>query len=142
MSRLILSYVSLLMVLVLISSTGVQCKHETASSTPRFRGKYVYDGACEHFLVQVLSGPLDSSFVMKAYKEPNNKDSTYTNVFGVSDYCGYFGMIGIKVGDEFLFNFGSPFKTTRPTCNGCEIVGPLPPVNQDVKDVQILRGKD
>jgi len=142
MYRIILGYASLLMILVLISTTGVQCKHETTSSTPRFRGKYVYDGACEHFLVQVLSGPLDSSFVMKTYKEPNNKDSTYTNVFGVSDYCGYFGVIGIKPGDEFLFNFGSPFKSAPPMCYTCMISGPLPPVMQAVKDVQIIRGKN
>jgi hypothetical protein len=72
------------MILALISTTGVECKHETT----------------------------------------------------------YFGVIGIKVGDEFLFNFGSPFKTSPPLCYTCMISGPLPPVMQEVKDVQIIRGKD
>ncbi|HWB93071.1 MAG TPA: hypothetical protein VG605_14510, partial [Puia sp.] len=96
----------------------------------RLVGKLVITGPCENYAIQLISGNIDSSKIMALWR---NGDSTYTNVFSVSNRCT-FARYGLKRGDKFSFLLNDSLDVQ--TCMQCEIYIALPPVWNTVTGVQ------
>jgi hypothetical protein len=110
--------ISLLLLFVLSAVTGFRCKREKVSPAV-LMGKLVVIGACDHFVVKVLSGPIpDSSVLVKSWTN-SLTDSTYTNVFMVQDVCT-FAEVGLYQGQVFSFSFSN--NPPAQTCLVCDVV--------------------
>jgi hypothetical protein len=113
----------------------VACQSKKVVLPGSLKGKLVLSGPCGQYTVQVLSGNIDSSHVVRSWKDPIT-DSVYTNVFGVINFC-HFGDYGLHVGDAFTFDIDpSP---TDMGCYKCMLYYPEPPELTAVKNVQKIK---
>jgi hypothetical protein len=122
-----------LLVAVLMMVVGLHCKK---SNTPAvWTGKLVVLAACDHYVVQLQYGPVpDSSVLTKSWTDPAT-DSTYTNVFGVSDVCT-FAAADLNVGDVFTFTLNGPVPVLQ--CYICLVVPfGMPAANNSVTNIKI-----
>lgn len=101
----------------------------------RRTGKLVVIGSCAHYIVQLIdSTAADSSVVTKSWTNPNT-DSTYTNVFGVSDACT-FAEANLLVGSVFTFTLNG--SVPSQICNECDMVPfPMPAATNSVTNIKI-----
>lgn len=72
---------------------------------PTFTGRLEIDGICGNYTITVLQGELDTTQVQANWTDPNT-GIAYTNVFGLSDPCGFPDLL--KAGDTFSFRIKSP----------------------------------
>jgi len=99
-------------------------------SEERLVGKLVTNGACANYVVQLISGKIDSSKIAASWY---NGDTTYTNVFSVSNRCD-FGGNGLKAGDKFSFLLNDTVIVQN--CMVCDIYVNVPNVYNTVSGVQ------
>ena len=127
--RIVLSSFLLLVVLA-----NFDCKPDKVTY-PVMTGKLVVASICDQYIVQVLSGPIpDSSVLTKSWTDKAT-DSSYSNVFRVSDVCT-FAAAGVVVGDTFTFTLnGTP---PTQTCYTCDAVAfPQPSTSNAVTNIKI-----
>lgn len=121
--------------LALLIGTGIHCKHDNAltptpTPTSTFTGKLVINAPCGNFVIQVLSGPIDSVQLVKSWKDTAN-DSVYTNVFTVANKCG-FPQYGLVQGDVFTFKLVLPPRISMDNCLLCMVYYPTPSISYPV----------
>jgi hypothetical protein len=124
--------VALLFILV---GSGFHCKKVTADNA--WTGKLVVFASCADYVVQLQSGPIaDSSILTKSWTD-SATDSSYTNVFRVSDVCT-FAAAELKVEDVFTFTLNGP--TPVQTCLICDIVPsfPMPATSNVVTNIRLV----
>jgi hypothetical protein len=110
--------ITLSILLILSGLIGFDCRREKISA-PELTGKLVVSGPCGEYIVQVLSGQIpDSSVLVKSWTN-SQTDSTYSNVFAVSDVC-IFGAAGLVQGDTFTFTMNGSVPTEA--CYTCNLV--------------------
>lgn len=129
MNRLIRRSVYLSLLLL----TGLRCKRDQVTSTV-YTGKLVVQGACDHFIVQVLNNPLpDSSIVVKSWTD-SQTDSSFTNVFKVANVCT-FAAAHISVGQVFTFTLDN--NPPPQTCYTCDVIlFADPTVSNSITDIK------
>ncbi|GGB04378.1 hypothetical protein [Puia dinghuensis] len=124
--------------LLLLAGTGFYCQPGKIES-PTLTGKLVIDGPCSNYVIQVLSGNIDSSKIVASWKDSTfGHDTTYTNVFTVSDFCT-FGNNHLSQGDVFTFRITDSVPVQ--TCMQCLIYVPTPQKRNAVIDVQKIQSK-
>lgn len=119
---------------LILSGAGFYCKKTTAGI---WKGRLVAASPCDHFVVQLLSGPVaDSAILTKAWTD-SATDSSYTNVFRVSDLCT-FAFSHVRVGDVFTFTLNGP--PPAQTCAVCDIAPffPMPATSNVVTNIQVV----
>ena len=89
-----------LILFLLASLFCVQCKKVTRPS-PELTGKLIINGPCEHYVIQLLKGTIDTTNIETSWYDSGN-DSTYSNVFTIASFCS-FGNYGLQKGDVFTF---------------------------------------
>ena len=124
----------LLIVTLLLAGTSFHCKPNKVEPS-QLTGKLVVNAACGHYVVQVLSGNVDSSRLVKSWKDPAG-DTTYSNVFAVSNACTFAGF-GLSRGDIFTFTMNDA--VIAQNCMLCMIFYPTPPVSNFVNHVRIVQ---
>lgn len=125
----------LLAALLLFAGAGFHCRH-TRPSPPPLTGKLVVNGPCGFYVVQVLSGSVDSSRLVKSWKYTTG-DTTFSNVFMVSDPCT-FGGYGLSKNDEFTFEMNDTIIVQN--CMLCMIAyPPTPAISNTVSEVQLIK---
>src|ERR1700750_770187 len=73
--------------LMIVLGSVFSCKKNGAAVTRM--GKLVATGGCAHYIVKLLDmTSADSNIVTASWTDPNT-DSSYSNVFGVSDDCTF-----------------------------------------------------
>jgi hypothetical protein len=128
--------------LVLLVSSGFQCRRNNDNSSHVLTGRLVVDDPCGQFAIQVLDGQIDPAKVVASWTDTDN-DSVYQNTFrvsGIRDVCS-FAAYTISKGDLFQFEL-DPNPSTVP-CNTCAIRTQLalPPVSNAVKNVKKIVGQ-
>jgi hypothetical protein len=123
----------LLILLPVICLCNVHCKKDTPTDTA-YTGKLIVNGACDHYVIQVTSGNIDTANIVASWVDTDN-DSTYNNVFAVANYCS-FGVNGLQKGDVFTFTI-DPNEMTQ-TCPICAIAVAVPPKQNAVINVHKL----
>ena len=121
-------------VLLILAGSGFYCKrsHEHPG---QLVGRQINDGVCGNVVIQIISGNFDPSKVIASWKNPTN-DSTYSNVFAVSNPCNY-AHNGIRKGQRFNFQIND--SVSDEACAHCEIFVPVPSVSHAVVDVQPIQ---
>jgi hypothetical protein len=127
--------IGLVVVALILSAIGFHCKKNNPDNV--WTGKLVVTAPCEHFVVQLQSGPVaDSSILTKSWTD-STTDRSYTNVFKVSDLCT-FEFSHLQVGDVFTFTLnGTP---PAQSCAVCEIAPsfPMPSTSNAVTNIQLV----
>src|ERR1019366_5144020 len=82
--------------LLFICLCNIQCK-KNSTLGPVLRGKLIVNGPCEHYVIQLEKGNIDSANIVASWFDRDN-DSTYNNVFTVANFCS-FGNFGLQKGD-------------------------------------------
>jgi hypothetical protein len=118
---------SLLFAICLFS---IQCK-KSVLTDPVLTGKLIVNGPCLHYAIQLEKGNIDTANIVASWYNRGN-DSTYTNVFTVSNYCT-FGNYGLQKGDVFTFQIDS--NPSAQNCFNCMIVVAVPPKENAVINV-------
>jgi hypothetical protein len=121
--------------LLLMAVTGFRCKKSNAPEI--WTGELVVFAACADYVVQLQSGPVSDSSVLTKSWTDSGTDSTYINVFRVSDICT-FAAAGVHVGDVFTFTLNGP--TPDQICNTCDIVPsfPMPATSNSVTSIKLV----
>lgn len=95
----------LLSLVALIVAGGVYSCRKTSAPASRL-GKYVVDGGCAHYVIQLMDvTAADSGLITASWTDTISKIA-YSNVFGVSDACTFANgtvVDSLQVGDEFYF---------------------------------------
>ncbi len=117
--------------LLLTSLFCVECKKVTLTR-PLLTGRLIITGPCEHYVVQLLKGSIDTANIESSWFDSSN-DSTYTNVFTVANFCS-FGNFGLQKGDVFTFEIDSA--SLPQYCPICMIYVSTPPKQNTVINVQ------
>lgn len=125
------------LVVLLFAGAGFNCRPSKVSPQPvLLTGKLVVNGPCGFYAVQVLSGNVDSSRLVKSWKYTSG-DTTFSNVFMVSDACT-FGGYGLSKNDEFTFEMNDT--TIVQNCMLCMIAWPpTPAISNTVSKVQLVK---
>ena len=89
-----------LILFLLTSLCCVQCK-KTIITGEVLTGKLIINGPCEHFVIQLQKGTIDTANIVSSWYDSDN-DSTYSNVFTVANLCT-FGNYDLQKGDVFTF---------------------------------------
>ena len=110
------------------------CKPSRNHSSGPFTGK-VIGSICSQYTIQLISGDMDPSRYLKTWKNAQN-DSTYHNVFAVSNFC-YFSTQGLQKGDTFQFRL--LHDSTKESCAVCLIYEPTPDVQNTIKVIQAVK---
>lgn len=121
-------------IMLLLAGSGWRCKKNAANNN-KWTGKLVVWADCDHFVVQLQSGPIPDSGVLTRSWTDTATDSSFTNVFTVKDVCT-FAQANLKQGDVFSFtlNGAAPVET----CMTCDVMPsfPLPPASNIVTNIQ------
>jgi hypothetical protein len=127
-------FILLPIVALLLTGASFQCKPNRVEP-PQLTGKLVVNAACGHYVVEVLSGNVDSARLVRSWKD-SASDTTYTNVFAVSNACTFSGF-GLSRGDIFTFTMNDTVIVQN--CMLCMIFYPKPPVSNFVNHVRVLQ---
>jgi hypothetical protein len=130
LNSLLKKNMKLFSLLFAICMLSIQCKKSTLTS-PVLTGKLIVNGPCLHYAIQLEKGNIDTANIVASWYNGGN-DSTYTNVFTVSNYCT-FGNYGLQKGDVFTFQIDP--NTTVQTCPICLILVAVPPKENAVINV-------
>ncbi len=91
------------------------------------KGKLVLKGICMNYVIEVVSGNIDSSLIESTWENPLTHD-VYKNVFGLASICTF--PPTLNEGDEFyftVFNFmGIPEDFPPQDCVQCQAYSPIP----------------
>jgi hypothetical protein len=124
-------------VLLLLISSGFQCKRSHPSNPNILTGKLIADDGCSQFAVEIITGSFDPSKVVSSWTDSDN-DSVYTNVFRLTYVRGACAIsyYGVSKGDVFQFQF-DPNPSNQP-CETCAVMTTLamPPVSDAIMDVK------
>jgi hypothetical protein len=125
----------LVAIALILGGTGFHCKKSTAENL--WTGKLVVFASCADYVVQLQSGPVSDSSVLTKSWTDSATDSSFTNVFKVSDVCT-FGAALVHVGDVFTFTLNGPIPAQ--TCFTCAIVPsfPMPAANNSVTNIKLV----
>jgi hypothetical protein len=110
---------------------AIQCKKSSTPGTV-LTGKLIVNGPCLHYVIQLEKGNIDTTNLVASWFDRDN-DSTYTNVFAISNYCT-FGDYGLQKGDVFTFQIDS--NSPAQNCPNCMIVVAVPPKENAVINVK------
>ena len=103
-----------LLILFLFSALCcIQCKKAVVTGKV-LTGKLIVNGPCEHYVIQLQKGTIDTANIESTWYESFN-DSTYSNVFTVSNLCT-FGNYRLQKGDVFTFQIDP-----NPPAQNCAI---------------------
>lgn len=109
----------------------VQCKKAILPSSV-LTGKLIINGPCEHYVIQLQKGKIDTSNIESSWYDSDN-DSTYSNVFTVANYCS-FGSFGLQKGDVFTFQIDN--NQPPQECPICQIFVATPSKENTVINAQ------
>jgi hypothetical protein len=124
--------ISTVLLVCAFALTAFQCNNKIASADGVLRGKLVIKEICAHYVVQVISGKLDSSVVTNGWKD-DKRNKTYDNVFTIANRCG-FADEKLEEGDEFEFRID---KNPPPeNCLVCMAFYPTPAKRHAVRIVK------
>jgi hypothetical protein len=120
---------------LILSGSGFHCKKTNTDNT--WTGKLVFAGTCGDFVVQLQSGPVPDSGILTKSWTDSLTDSSFTNVFKVSDVCT-FGFAQVQVGDVFTFTLNAP--PPVQTCFICDIEPsfPMPATSNVVTNIKLV----
>ena len=123
--------------LLLLISSGFQCKRSHPSNPNILTGKLIAADGCTQFVVEIINGSFDPSKVVASWTDSDN-DSVYTNVFRLTTVRGACAIsyYGVSKGDVFQFQF-DPNPPNQP-CEVCNVMTSLamPPVSDAIMDVK------
>ena len=105
-----------LILIILTSLLCLQCKKDIHTGDV-LTGKLIINGPCEHYVVQLMKGTIDTANIASSWYDSAN-DSTYTNVFTVANFCT-FGNNGLHKGDIFTFQIDT--NSPPQYCPTCQI---------------------
>ena len=108
-------------ILVLVALLSLNCT-KPSDANNCLKGKLVINGICGNITIQVLSGSIDSSLIVKNWEDPSTS-KTYENVFALKSICTF--PSSIKEGDEFYFKIANDPKGSE--CAVCLAYRPTPP---------------
>ena len=121
--------------LVLLCFFNIHCSKETAAGGPRFTGELVKNGPCSHYVIQLISGNMDSTDLVASWYD-RDRDTTYKNVFTVANYCT-FGDYGLHQGDIISFQL-QPIVPAQ-NCAICLIAVAVPAKANAIINVQKVK---
>ena len=105
------------------------CNSKFVSADSLLKGKLVIKELCGHYVVQVISGRLDTAYVTNGWND-EKRNKTYDNVFSVSNRCS-FPAADMKEGDEFEFRIDR--NPVQEDCAVCMAYYPTPPKRNAVR---------
>lgn len=120
---------ALLVNLALSACKSSSQKQTTAAS---LTGKLVISEICNHLVVAVESGEVNSDWVTTSYKD-EKRGTTFDRVFTVENSCSFIKS-GLKEGDRFSFDI--PAKPEPDTCMVCMAYYPTPPTKLSVTNIR------
>jgi hypothetical protein len=85
------------------------------------KGKLVLKGICMNYVIEVVSGNIDSSLIESNWENPLTHD-VYKNVFGLASICTF--PPTLNEGDEFYFTI--PQSPVDQLCIQCKAYSPIP----------------
>jgi len=85
------------------------------------KGKLVLKGICMNYVIEVVSGNIDSSLIESNWENPDTHD-VYKNVFGLASICTF--PPTLNEGDEFYFTI--PQSPVDQLCIQCKAYSPIP----------------
>lgn len=110
------------------------CKPSRTHLSGPFTGK-VIGGICSQYTIQLVSGDMDPARYVKTWKN-DMTDSTYHNVFGLSNYC-YFDQQNLHTGDTFQFYLVKD--SVQQSCVVCFAYAPTPPIKNTIRVVSAAK---
>jgi hypothetical protein len=117
--------------LAVICLCTIQCK-KNSSGGPVFTGKLIVNGPCDHYVIQLENGTIDTANIVAVWFDTDN-DSVYNNVFTVTNMCS-FGVNGLIQGDVFTFQLDPNMPAQY--CPICAIAVATPQKQNAVVNVQ------
>lgn len=121
---------SLLIAIAALPFAQQQCKtNNTNTNSACFKGRLEVKGICSNYTIKLLDGKLDSSKIVKSWKDEVT-GKTHTNVFALGSPCSF--PDSLKEGDEFYFTLDD----TRQQCNVCLAYYPKPEKSASIKVLQ------
>ena len=109
----------------------IQCKKVVVSGQV-LTGKLIINGPCEHYVIQLQKGAIDTANIESSWLNPADK-MNYSDVFTVANYCS-FGSNGLQKGDVFTFEI-DPHPVAQ-YCPICQIFVATPTKENAVINVQ------
>lgn len=122
---------SCILLLLIICMGTIQCK-KSAQTEAVLTGKLVVNGPCGYYAIQLLNGNIDTANIVASWYDTDN-DSTYTNIFSVTNFCN-FGTNNLSKDDIFTFQLDP--NPPAQTCLRCLIAAAIPPKENAVKNVK------
>jgi hypothetical protein len=97
------------------------CKSKEVLPENCYRGKLSLTGICNGYVIELISGTVDTSKVEAQWKNPDT-GKIYKNAFALSNPCAL--PVSLKEGDEFLFKLDASQLTAE--CVTCKAYSPTP----------------
>lgn len=120
------------LILFLFSALCCVACQKTIITRPVLTGKLIINGPCEHYVIQLEKGIIDTANIESSWFDSGN-DSTYSNVFTVANYCS-FGNYGLQKGDVFTFQIDP--NSPPQECPICQIFVATPPKQNAVINLE------
>jgi hypothetical protein len=124
-------------ILLLLAGAGFHCKPYRIPPSTLLTGKLVIDGPCGNYVIQVLSGNVDSAKILASWKD-SIRDTTYSNVFTASNICTVRSYSLVK---NDIFTFRMTDSIPVHDCPICLIAIPMPGIFDEITDVQKIQSK-
>jgi len=122
-----------------IGLSGSACHKNHNPSRQLYTGKLVIASPCSHYVIEVVEGPIDPAKIAVFWKD-TFADTTYKNVFTVSNYCS-FADLGLGKNEYITFELAT--ETPPPGCQvQCMIYYPTPPVQNLIKNAKKVTWTD
>ncbi len=118
-------------ILLLFAPLLFACKTGQSSASKTLTGRLVIKENCNHYVVSLESGQLDTSRIAATWKD-EKRNTSFTNVFTVASSCS-FGQAGLNEGDLFSFEVsdGPP-----EACAVCLMFYPTPDKKLAIKNIK------
>ena len=113
-----------------ILAVMASCKSAQPSGTA-LTGRLVISELCNHYVVAVEAGSLDSSLLAASWTD-TKRGATYRDVFTVSSRCS-FAQSGLQEGDRFTFEVND--SGTTENCAVCMAYYPVPEQTLRIRNI-------
>jgi hypothetical protein len=118
---------------VMAASFMMACKStKSPGEQGELTGKLVISELCNHYVVSLESGSLDTAKIAASWVDEKRK-ATFSNAFSVASKCS-FAQAGLKEGDVFTFEVSS--QPTEENCMQCMAYYPIPERSLYIRNIK------
>jgi len=117
---------------IFLLAAALGCTSTNKMNSGALTGKLVVSELCGHYVVQIISGKIDTAKIAANWHD-DKRNTTYGQAVAVANPCS-FEKSGIKEGDTFTFTPGS--EAAKENCMQCMAYYPTPSQSLQIENIK------